>query len=35
MNPAYFGPGFAAVPNVCFWHLADIPVTLSDVRYLG
>jgi hypothetical protein len=21
MNPAYFGPGFAAVPNVCFWQI--------------
>jgi hypothetical protein len=25
----------AAVQNVWFWHIADIPIALSDVRFWG
>ena len=25
----------AAARNVCFWHKADVAITLSDVRFWG
>jgi hypothetical protein len=25
----------AAAQNVCFWHKADMPITVSNVRYWG
>jgi hypothetical protein len=28
-------PSFAAVPNVRFWHKADMAIALSDVSFWG